>query len=62
MLVVQAAFDISSGVDAGGSVTLEVDLVGRPVAVEGRRPDELMHELESWIEAEMRRIDPQGYT
>jgi 1-acyl-sn-glycerol-3-phosphate acyltransferase len=35
--------------------------IGRPIAVQERRPDELMSELESWIEAEMRRIDPQAY-
>ena len=35
--------------------------IGRPIAVEGRKPDELMRELEAWIEAEMRRIDPQAY-
>jgi 1-acyl-sn-glycerol-3-phosphate acyltransferase len=36
--------------------------IGRPVAVEGRKPDELMRELQTWIEAEMRRIDPLAYT
>lgn len=35
--------------------------IGRPIAVEGRRPDELMAEVERWIEAEMRRIDPEAY-
>ena len=35
--------------------------IGRPIAVEGRRPDELMAEVEAWIEAEMRRIDPEAY-
>jgi 1-acyl-sn-glycerol-3-phosphate acyltransferase len=35
--------------------------IGRPIAVEGRKPDELMREVEGWIEAEMRRIDPQAY-
>jgi 1-acyl-sn-glycerol-3-phosphate acyltransferase len=35
--------------------------IGKPVAVQGRKPDELMRELEAWIEAEMRRIDPQAY-
>ena len=35
--------------------------IGRPIAVEGRKPDELMREVEQWIEAEMRRIDPQAY-
>jgi 1-acyl-sn-glycerol-3-phosphate acyltransferase len=35
--------------------------IGQPIAVEGRKPDELMLEVERWIEAEMRRIDPQAY-
>jgi 1-acyl-sn-glycerol-3-phosphate acyltransferase len=35
--------------------------IGNPIAVQGRRPDELMREVEAWIEAEMRRIDPQAY-
>ena len=36
--------------------------IGQPIAVQGRKPDELMREVEGWIEAEMRRIDPQAYT
>jgi 1-acyl-sn-glycerol-3-phosphate acyltransferase len=35
--------------------------IGEPIAVQGRKPDELMREVEGWIEAEMRRIDPQAY-
>jgi 1-acyl-sn-glycerol-3-phosphate acyltransferase len=35
--------------------------IGRPIPVEGRRPDELMREVEAWIEAEMRRLDPEAY-
>jgi 1-acyl-sn-glycerol-3-phosphate acyltransferase len=35
--------------------------IGAPIAVDGRQPDELMREVETWIEAEMRRIDPQAY-
>jgi 1-acyl-sn-glycerol-3-phosphate acyltransferase len=27
----------------------------------GREPKELMREVETWIEAEMRRIDPEAY-
>jgi 1-acyl-sn-glycerol-3-phosphate acyltransferase len=27
----------------------------------GRKPDELMAEVEAWIEAEMRRLDPEAY-
>ncbi len=35
--------------------------IGRPIPSAGRRPDELMHEVETWIEAEMRRLDPEAY-
>lgn len=35
--------------------------IGRPIPVEGREADELMREIETWIEAEMRRIDPTAY-
>jgi 1-acyl-sn-glycerol-3-phosphate acyltransferase len=35
--------------------------IGPPIAVDGRQPDELMREVEGWIEAEMRRIDPAAY-
>jgi 1-acyl-sn-glycerol-3-phosphate acyltransferase len=35
--------------------------IGRPIEPAGRRPDELMREVEHWIEAEMRRLDPQAY-
>jgi 1-acyl-sn-glycerol-3-phosphate acyltransferase len=35
--------------------------VGPPIPAEGREPAELMQELELWIEAEMRRIDPDAY-
>ena len=35
--------------------------IGKPIASEGRRPDELMREVEDWIEAEMRRLDPEAY-
>ncbi len=35
--------------------------IGPPIAVNGRDADELMREVESWIEAEMRRIDPGAY-
>ncbi|MEP6964013.1 MAG: 1-acyl-sn-glycerol-3-phosphate acyltransferase, partial [Polaromonas sp.] len=27
----------------------------------GRKPDELMREVEAWIEAEMHRLDPEAY-
>ena len=35
--------------------------VGEPVSAEGREPGELMDEVERWIEAEMRRLDPEAY-
>ena len=35
--------------------------IGRPIPSEGRKPDELMREVEGWIEAEMRRLDPEAY-
>jgi len=35
--------------------------IGKPIASVGRRPDELMREVEHWIETEMRRLDPDAY-
>ena len=35
--------------------------IGKPIASTGREPDELMREVEAWIEAEMRRLDPEAY-
>jgi 1-acyl-sn-glycerol-3-phosphate acyltransferase len=35
--------------------------IGPAMASVGRKPDELMAEVEQWIEAEMRRLDPQAY-
>lgn len=35
--------------------------IGEPIGSIGRKPDELMREVESWIEAEMRRLDPEAY-
>jgi len=35
--------------------------IGKPIPSAGRQPDELMREVESWIEAEMRRLDPEAY-
>lgn len=31
------------------------------IASTGRSPDELMREVEEWIEAEMHRLDPEAY-
>lgn len=35
--------------------------IGRPINPQGRRPDDLMREVEAWIESEMRRLDPEAY-
>ena len=35
--------------------------IGRPIESTGRQADELMREVEAWIEAEMRRLDPEAY-
>ena len=36
--------------------------IGKPISSVGRQPDELMREVEAWIEAEMRRLDPEAYS
>ena len=41
--------------------TIEIS-IGRPIHPQGRRPDDLMREVEAWIESEMRRLDPEAYT
>jgi 1-acyl-sn-glycerol-3-phosphate acyltransferase len=35
--------------------------IGKPIPSVGRDPDELMREVQDWIETEMRRLDPQAY-
>ncbi len=35
--------------------------IGPPIASAGREPEALMLEVEAWIEAEMRRLDPEAY-
>lgn len=35
--------------------------IGPAIASVGRHPDELMQEVEDWIEAEMVRLDPEAY-
>ena len=35
--------------------------IGQPIASAGRQPEELMREVEAWIEAEMHRLDPEAY-
>ena len=35
--------------------------IGPAISSVGRKPDELMREVEAWIEAEMHRLDPDAY-
>jgi 1-acyl-sn-glycerol-3-phosphate acyltransferase len=35
--------------------------IGKPIASTGRQPDELLREVEAWIEGEMHRLDPEAY-
>ena len=35
--------------------------IGQPIPSVGRKHDELMAEVEAWIEAEMQRLDPEAY-
>ena len=35
--------------------------IGKAIPSAGRKPEELMREVEAWIEAEMRRLDPDAY-
>jgi 1-acyl-sn-glycerol-3-phosphate acyltransferase len=35
--------------------------IGQAIPSEGRDADELMREVENWIEAEMHRLDPEAY-
>jgi 1-acyl-sn-glycerol-3-phosphate acyltransferase len=35
--------------------------IGEPIPPAGRDPDDVMREVEAWIEAEMRRLDPEAY-
>jgi 1-acyl-sn-glycerol-3-phosphate acyltransferase len=35
--------------------------IGPAIPSTGREPDELMREVEAWIEAEMHRLDPEAY-
>jgi 1-acyl-sn-glycerol-3-phosphate acyltransferase len=41
-----------------GVVTISI---GKPISPEGREPEEMMREVEAWIEAAMRRLDPEAY-
>lgn len=40
--------------------TIDVS-IGPPIPAEGREPEEMMAEVEQWIETEMRRLDPEAY-
>ena len=35
--------------------------IGKAISSEGRQPEELMQEVQAWIESEMRRLDPEAY-
>jgi 1-acyl-sn-glycerol-3-phosphate acyltransferase len=35
--------------------------IGLPIASTGREPEELMRQVEDWIESEMHRLDPEAY-
>ncbi len=35
--------------------------IGKAIPSQGRQADELMRDVEDWIEAEMRRLDPEAY-
>jgi 1-acyl-sn-glycerol-3-phosphate acyltransferase len=35
--------------------------IGKPIPTTGRKHEELMAEVEAWIESEMRRLDPEAY-
>ena len=35
--------------------------IGEPIPSQGREPEELMQQVQNWIESEMRRLDPQAY-
>ena len=35
--------------------------IGEPIATAGRKHDELTEQVQAWIEAEMRRLDPEAY-
>ena len=35
--------------------------IGKPIPSAGRAPDELMREVQEWVEGEMRRLDPEAY-
>jgi len=48
-----------AGVKRPGIVDISI---GKPIPSEGRKAEELMAEVQQWIESEMRRLDPEAYT
>lgn len=40
--------------------TIDVS-IGKPISATGREPQEMMDEIEGWIESEMHRLDPEAY-
>ena len=52
---------LDSILDAGCDYEIVDVSIGKPIPSQGRTPDELMREVEAWIEAEMRRLDPEAY-
>ena len=36
-------------------------VIGKPIPSVGRDPDDLIREVQAWIEGEMRRLDPEAY-
>jgi len=36
-------------------------VIGKPIPSQGRDPDDLLREVQAWIEGQMRRIDPEAY-
>jgi 1-acyl-sn-glycerol-3-phosphate acyltransferase len=36
-------------------------VIGKPISSVGRQPDELMQEVQAWIEETMHKIDPESY-
>lgn len=35
--------------------------IGQPISTQGRKHDELMAQVQDWVEGEMRRLDPDAY-
>jgi 1-acyl-sn-glycerol-3-phosphate acyltransferase len=40
--------------------TIDVS-IGQPIPSAGREPEEMMKQVEHWVESEMRRLDPEAY-